>query len=69
MEFPFDIPADGVIARVRASAGRRFFGCGTLLALGALLVLLGFTRAETGLGWSGCVGGCNDHVALDSHRG
>ena len=51
MEFPFDIPADGVIARVRASAGRRFFGCGTLLALGALLVLFGFTRAETGLGY------------------
>lgn len=51
MEFPFDIPADGVIARVRASAFRRFFGCGTLLALGALLVLLGFTRADIGLGY------------------
>ena len=51
MEFPFDIPSDGVIARVRASAGRRFVGCGALLALGALLVLFGFTRADTGLGY------------------
>lgn len=45
------IPEDGVIARVQASPGRRVFGCGAIVALGMLLVMLAFTQGETGLGY------------------
>ncbi|MCF6445124.1 hypothetical protein [Nereida sp. MMG025] len=52
------IPEDGVIARVQASPGRRIFGCGAIVALGMLLVLLAFTQGETGFGYRIFLMGC-----------
>lgn len=39
------------LARIRASAGRRLIGVGTLTALGALLVYVAFDTPPASLGW------------------
>lgn len=42
--------SDEVLAEVRASAPRRAFGVGTLIALGAILIYLAFVAPPDGLG-------------------